>query len=94
MIDSNITRIIDSKVNVKRLTLKLRESQAISKKIYETMFDRNIGMATTDRYGQVIDYVQKAINTNGALFNTLLKAFRYCGEVSLADELQQCYSKL
>ena len=79
---------------MKRLALKLKESQAIPKDIYNTVFDRNTGMATTDRYTTVINYVQRAINTNGTLFNTLLQAFRYCGEAPLADELQQCYSKL
>ena len=94
VIHSNKIRILDSRIDVEHLATKLRESEAISKPVYDMVFDQRINMSTYDRCTQLIDNVERGIKHDGALFETLLQAFRECGEVPLADELHQRYSKL
>ena len=94
VIHSKKTSILDSRVDVQHLATKLRESEAISKPVHSMVFDESINISTYQRCAQLIDYVEKSVALDGGQFDTLLQVFRECGEVSLADELQQCYSKL
>ena len=89
----NISRIIDAKVDTQHLATKLKESKAISEDVYDMVFEEST-LPALDKCVHLIDYVEEAVKYNGELFDTLLQAFRELGEVPLADELQQYYSKL
>ena len=94
VIHSKKASIPDSRVDIQHLATKLRESEAISKSTYDMVFDESTNMSTYQRCVQLIDHVERGVACDGGLFDALLQALIECGEVSLADELQQCYSEL
>ena len=90
----NIDKIMEARVDIEALTMKLYKYGVLTHYEYELVFDGRTNMSTRDRATGIINSVMKATRCSGEAFDKFLQSLLECGEVQLQDTLLQYYSML